>query len=209
MNLWTTLRTRRRSAWSRSTPTAAACSGTRIRSSSTCCLTARSRGSIRPAASDMVGISGETIQDQAAERRASFESVWRRTKQTFYTKTMHGVDWDEIKQDYLKYLPRGHEVRDVRVARRNAGRAQRLSQWIQLCRDGDEPGCDRRTRRVLRRRVSRPGRESGRGHQGRSLDKAGMNVAAGSIIQAIDGETIAADRGSGAIPQPSRGKRML
>ncbi|MDP1689801.1 MAG: peptidase S41, partial [bacterium] len=53
---------------------------------------------------DSIGISGEKIQDQAAERRAQFEAVWRRTKQTFYTKTMHGVDWDEVKPDYLKYL---------------------------------------------------------------------------------------------------------
>ena len=106
MNLWTTLRTRE----TKQLVTLNANSGSLQWDKDQKFLYLLSDGTILridPASGkrDPVGISGETIQDQAAERRASFESVWRRTKQTFYTKTMHGVDWDEIKQDYLKYLP--------------------------------------------------------------------------------------------------------
>src|ERR1700737_5291834 len=54
---------------------------------------------------DIVIINGEMNVDVAAERTFMFEHVWRRTKETFYTKSYHGVDWDSYKPDYEKYLP--------------------------------------------------------------------------------------------------------
>ncbi len=54
---------------------------------------------------EMVSIGGEMTLDVAAERQFMFEHVWRRTKETFYTKTMHGVNWDSYKPDYERHLP--------------------------------------------------------------------------------------------------------
>ena len=53
---------------------------------------------------EMVSIGGEMTLDVAAERQFMFEHVWRRTKETFYTKTMHGVNWDSYKPDYERHL---------------------------------------------------------------------------------------------------------
>jgi C-terminal processing protease CtpA/Prc len=40
-----------------------------------------------------------------AERKAMFEYIWNKTKQTFYTAGMHGVNWPALKVNYEKFLP--------------------------------------------------------------------------------------------------------
>ncbi|MCW3087093.1 MAG: tolB protein precursor, periplasmic protein, partial [Sediminibacterium sp.] len=54
---------------------------------------------------DLISFNGEMMLNTEAERRFMFEHVWRRTRETFYTANMHGVDWDSYKPDYEKYLP--------------------------------------------------------------------------------------------------------
>lgn len=159
---------------------------------------------------DSVGISGETLQDQAAERRAHFESVWRRTKQTFYTKTMHGAEWDEIKQDYLRYLPHvathyemsellAEMLGELNVSHSGSSYAataanQDATAALGAFFDDAHRGVGVKVVEVLK---------------GGPLDKAGMNVTAGAIIQSIDGEPIAADRDPAQYLNRRAGKRML
>ncbi len=159
---------------------------------------------------DSVGISGETVQDQAAERRANFESVWRRTKQTFYTKTMHGVEWDEIKQDYLRYLAHvatnyemsellAEMLGELNVSHSGSTYAatatnQDATAALGAFFDDAYRGAGVKVVEVIK---------------GGPLDKSGMNVAAGSIIQAVDGEAIAADRDPAQYLNRRAGKRML
>lgn len=54
---------------------------------------------------DMVSVSGEAALDVDAERAAMFDHVWRRTRDTFYSKGYHGIDWTGIRPIYAKYLP--------------------------------------------------------------------------------------------------------
>jgi Tol biopolymer transport system component len=159
---------------------------------------------------DAVGIAGEKLQDQAAERRAQFESVWRRTKQTFYTKTMHGVDWDEVKPDYLKYLAHigtnyemsellAEMLGELNVSHSGSSYAATGTNLDATASFGvffDEAyrGAGVRIAEVI---------------TGGPLDKAGMNVTAGSIIQAIDGEAIGADRDLAQFLNRRAGKRTL
>lgn len=62
---------------------------------------------IDPASSkqERVTINGEMKVNLLAERQFQFEHVWRKTKNTFYTASMHGVDWESYKKDYEKYIP--------------------------------------------------------------------------------------------------------
>lgn len=159
---------------------------------------------------DSVAINGEKIQDQAAERRAQFESVWRRTKQTFYTRTMHGIDWDEVKPDYLKYLPHiatnyemsemlAEMLGELNVSHSGSsytptGANQDATAALGVFFDEAYRGAGIKVAEVIK---------------GGPLDKAGMNVAAGSIIQAIDAEAIAADRDLSQYLNRRAGKRML
>lgn len=159
---------------------------------------------------DPVGISGEKIQDLAAERRAQFESVWRRTKQTFYTRTMHGVDWDEVKPDYLKYLAHiatnyemsellAEMLGELNVSHSGSsyaptGAGLDSTAALGVFYDQTYRGVGMKIAEVIK---------------GGPLDKAGMNVIAGSIVQAIDGEAIAADRDISQYLNRRAGKRML
>jgi Tol biopolymer transport system component/C-terminal processing protease CtpA/Prc len=54
---------------------------------------------------DMVAMSGEEALDVDAERAAMFDHVWRRTRDTFYSKGYHGIDWVGLRPVYAKYLP--------------------------------------------------------------------------------------------------------
>jgi Tol biopolymer transport system component/C-terminal processing protease CtpA/Prc len=54
---------------------------------------------------DMVAMSGEEALDVDAERAAMFDHVWRRTRDTFYSKGYHGIDWVNLRPVYAKYLP--------------------------------------------------------------------------------------------------------
>ncbi|RAI93907.1 S41 family peptidase [Algoriphagus yeomjeoni] len=54
---------------------------------------------------ESIKISGEMTYDKEAEMAYMFEHIWLRTKGIFYTPTMHGIDWEESKVNYEKYLP--------------------------------------------------------------------------------------------------------
>ncbi len=43
--------------------------------------------------------------NRAAERAYIFEHAWRQTKEKFYIADMHGVNWDDYKAIYAKFLP--------------------------------------------------------------------------------------------------------
>jgi Tol biopolymer transport system component/C-terminal processing protease CtpA/Prc len=50
-------------------------------------------------------INGSMKVNLAAERRAMFLHVWRRTKAAFYTAGHHGANWDSCRAAYEKFLP--------------------------------------------------------------------------------------------------------
>ncbi len=61
---------------------------------------------------DPVAIKKETIEFKGTfpvnireERKQMFDYIWNKTKQTFYTAGMHGVNWDALKVNYEKFLP--------------------------------------------------------------------------------------------------------
>ena len=52
-----------------------------------------------------VGISGEMVLNERAERAYLFEHIWRQVKKKFYRVDLQGVDWDRYKAEYQRYLP--------------------------------------------------------------------------------------------------------
>jgi tricorn protease len=52
-----------------------------------------------------VGINGEMLLNETAERAYLFEHIWRQVKKKFYRVDMQGVDWDKYKAEYMRYLP--------------------------------------------------------------------------------------------------------
>jgi len=43
--------------------------------------------------------------DTQAERTAIFDHVWIRTNAIFYHPDFHGINWEQMKTEYGKYLP--------------------------------------------------------------------------------------------------------
>ena len=55
--------------------------------------------------SKSVGIDGEMILNEEAERAYLFEHVWRQVLKKFYDPKLHGVDWEFYKKEYARILP--------------------------------------------------------------------------------------------------------
>ncbi len=144
---------------------------------------------------DFISINGDLTLDVAAERRFMFEHVWRRTKETFYTASMHGVNWDSYKADYEKYLPHignnyefsemlsellgelnvSHSGSSYNSSTPNADATASLGVFYDQAYKGNGIKIDE---------VIKDG----------PLDKAGLGIKPGMIIESIDGETITADK---------------
>ncbi len=52
-----------------------------------------------------IGINGEMVLNEGAERAYLFEHIWRQVKKKFYRVDLQGVDWDAYKAEYQRYLP--------------------------------------------------------------------------------------------------------
>ncbi len=143
---------------------------------------------------DVVGIGGEMTMDVAAERSFMFEHIWRRTKETFYTRTMHGINWDSYKPDYERHLAHiGNSFEFAEMVSEllgelnvsHSGAAYNgfvanadATASLGVFYDQNYKGVGYKIEEVIK---------------GGPLDRADINIKSGMIIEAIDGVTIAAD----------------
>lgn len=68
-----------------------------------------------------ISYSAKMQLDLAAEREYMFNYVYRQEREMFYTKSMHGVNWDKMTADYRKFLPHINNNYDF---------AELLSEWL-------------------------------------------------------------------------------
>jgi Tol biopolymer transport system component/C-terminal processing protease CtpA/Prc len=159
---------------------------------------------------DRIGINGEMMVNAAAERQAMFNHVWRRTKKTFYNKTYHGIDWDSYKPDYEKYIPSiGNNYEFSEMLAELLGElnvSHSGSSYGSFNPNGDVTAslgvfydANYKGAGVKIEEIIKDG----------PLDKAGLNVKAGAIIESIDGETITADKDLAQYLNRKSGKTIL
>lgn len=142
-----------------------------------------------------ISIKGEMIVDLAAEREAQFEHVWRRTLDTFYTTGFHGADWNALKAVYQKHLPGIGDNYDF---------TELLSEMLG---ELNVSHCGARYRRSMPNgdetaslgvfydpAYAGPGVKIVEVIAGGPLDKAGFDIKPGTLIEAVNGETITADQ---------------
>jgi Tol biopolymer transport system component/C-terminal processing protease CtpA/Prc len=159
---------------------------------------------------DMIGIKGEMTVDEAAERSAQFEHVWRRVLETFYRTGYHGADWNALKEVYGKHLPGIGDNYDF---------AELLSEMLgelNVSHSGARygrsvPNADETASlgAIYDLAYTGPGVRIAEVIAGGPLDKAGLNVTAGMVIEAVDGETIAVDKGLERYLNRKAGKNVL
>ncbi len=160
---------------------------------------------------DAISISGEMRVDPAAERAAAFEHVWRRTKNTFYDGSYHGVNWFAQKEMYGKYLAGignnfdfaemlAEMLGDLNISHSGAsytgggGPNADATASLGIFYDQAYAGVGVKVVEVLK---------------DGPLAKAGMNVTPGTIIESIDGDTIAADKDLSQFLNRKAGKKTL
>jgi C-terminal processing protease CtpA/Prc len=145
-------------------------------------------GKVKP-----VKLEAKMELDAAAEREYFFEHAWRQTREKFYVEDMHGVDWDFYKEAYIRFLPHVDNNRDF---------ADVVSE-MQGELNASHLGCYYRNRNPNADATATlaffpdadwqgPGIKIAEIIAGSPLENAGTKVEVGTIIEAIDGEGIAA-----------------
>ena len=159
---------------------------------------------------DRIGINGEMMVDGLKERMYMFEHVWRRTKTTFYNKSFHGIDWDSYKPDYEKYIPHiGNNYEFSEMLSELLGElnvSHSGSGYQAFNANGDATAAlgifydyNYKGNGIKIVEVIKDG----------PLDKAGLNISAGMIIESIDGEMVTADKDLPQYLNRKAGKNVL
>ncbi len=159
---------------------------------------------------DGVSINGEMVLDIAAERRFMFEHVWRRTKTTFYTASFHGVDWDSYKPDYEKHLAHiGNNYEFAELLSELLGELNVSHCWASY--NSSTPNADATASlgAFYKKSYTGNGIEIEELIKEGPLDKSGLNVKAGMVIESIEGEMITAHKDLAQYLNRKAGKNLL
>lgn len=159
---------------------------------------------------ESVRINGEINLDIAAERRFMFEHVWRRTKETFYTTGYHNAPWDDLKKDYEQYLPHigdnfefaemlSELLGELNVSHSGAVSYNTNSNGDITASLGAFYDAAYKGTGVKIEEVIKDG----------PLDKASVAIKPGVIIEAIDGDTLQADKDLAQYLNRKAGKNTL
>ncbi|NJC25427.1 S41 family peptidase [Neolewinella antarctica] len=143
-----------------------------------------------------VKIKGEMEYDVAAERRAMFDHVWLRTKAIFYEPTFHGVDWAKMQEEYTKYLPSiGNAFEFTEMLSEMLGELNVSHAGARYRPQGfNNPDATASLGIFLDYAYTGDGIKIAEVIDGGPLDRSAFNVAAGSIIESIDGTPVTPDR---------------
>lgn len=168
---------------------------------------------LNPASKKRKGVSvkGEMEFDEAAERVAMFNHVWIRTKNIFYEPTYHGINWNQMKKEYAKYLPHisnGHEfaemlselLGELNVSHAGSGfRRSPISNADATAALGIFMNYKHKDDGILIDEVIKGG----------PLDKAKFNIKPGMIILKIDGELVSKNQDVAKYLNRKSGKFVL
>lgn len=144
---------------------------------------------------EAIKIAGEMTLDSDAERAHMFEHIRIRTKGAFYTSDFHGVNWDELADQYEKYLPyigNSYEfaemvselIGELNVSHAGARFNRSIPQADATASLGIFMDYSHKTDGIKIAEILKDG----------PLDKAGLKLQAGMIIEKIDGDVIALDK---------------
>ncbi len=167
---------------------------------------------IDPAAAkrDAVPLSGEMTLDVNAEREAMFDHVWRKVRDTFYTKGYHGVDWLAIRPVYARYLP--HIGTSFEFAEMLAEMLGELNISHSGATYSASTPTDDATASLgifLDQSYAGAGVKIEEIVKDGPLDKAGLAVKSGMIIEAIDGQPITPARDLAQFLNRKAGRSVL
>jgi len=143
---------------------------------------------------DNISISGEMVVDLAAQREYMLDHVWNQTNETFYTAGFHGIDWEGLKPVYEKYVPHiGNNYEFTEMLSEMLGE---LNVSHSGARYSSSESTDDATASLgifYDQAYDGVGMWVVEVMDNGPLDKDGMNIEPGMIIESIDGITIEAN----------------
>jgi C-terminal processing protease CtpA/Prc len=159
---------------------------------------------------EAIKLGGEEALDVAAERAAEFDHVWRRTRDTFYSHGYHGIDWVGLRPVYAKYLPYIADNWDF---------SEMLAEMLgelnishsEATYNPSNPTADATASLgvFLDQTYTGPGVKVDEVIEEGPLDRVGVNVKPGTIIQAVDGVAIAPAMDIAELLNRKAGKNVL
>ena len=159
---------------------------------------------------DAIAFAGEMVLDAAAERRESFEHVWKTVKDSFYTAGYHGADWDGLKAVYQKYLPHiGNNFEFAEMLAEMLGELNISHSGATYTAQATNPDETASLGLFYDPAYRGVGVKIDEVLKDGPLDKAGMNLKPGMIVESIDGETLAADKDLAQFLNRKAGKKTL
>jgi tricorn protease len=159
---------------------------------------------------DMVAMSGEEALDVDAERAAMFDHVWRRTRDTFYSKGYHGIDWVGLRPIYAKYLPYiGNNFEFAEMLAEMLGELN--VSHSEATFNSANPNDDATASLGLfyDQRYAGPGYKIDEVIKDGPLDRHDITIKPGTIIESIDGMPIAANQDIAEFLNRKAGKNVL
>lgn len=142
-----------------------------------------------------VAIKGEMRLDVPAERRFMFEHVWRRTARVFYTAGYHGADWPGLKAIYEKHLAHvGNGYEFAELLSEMLGELNVSHSGARYGSSTTDADATAALGAFYDPAYRGPGVKIAEVIKDGPLDRGGIGAAAGTVIEAIDGEPIPADR---------------
>jgi Tol biopolymer transport system component/C-terminal processing protease CtpA/Prc len=159
---------------------------------------------------DAIAIAGEETLDTDEDRAAQFDHVWRRTRDTFYSKGYHGADWMALRAIYAKYLPHigdNHEFAEMLAEMLGELNISHSGAQYSASKPTDDATASLgvildQTYAGAGVRVSEVLREG-------PLDRLATPIRSGMIIESIDGAVIPADRDIAEFLNRRAGKNLL
>ena len=143
---------------------------------------------------ESIKIAGEMTFDKDEERAHLFEHVWLRTKGIFYTPDMHGIDWEAARVNYEKYIPHiGNEYEFAEMLSEMIGELNVSHAGARYSRSIDMADATASLGVFMDYAYKGNGVKVTEVISGGPLDKAGIKVKPGMIIEQIDGIIITPD----------------
>jgi Tol biopolymer transport system component/C-terminal processing protease CtpA/Prc len=159
---------------------------------------------------DVVAISGEESLDVDAERAAMFDHVWRRTRNTFYTRGYHGVDWDALRPVYAKYLPHvGTAAAFAELLAEMLGELNVSHSGASLAASTPTDDATASLGLLYDPTYDGPGAKVVEVIRGGPLDRSDVRLRPGTVVRAVDGVEIAPSRDIAELLNRKAGKNVL
>ncbi len=159
---------------------------------------------------DRISISGDMLLDVAAERQIMYDHVVRRTSDIFYKQGFHGINWQQMGKDYRKFLPHiGNGYEFSELLSELLGELNISHCGSSYSGNGANADATASLGIFLDYNFKNNGVKIEEVIAGGPLDKAGFNITPGTIIEAIDGETITAEKDLPQYLNRKAGKNVL